>query len=81
MDEQIEFSAESNRFEKKSKVRINEMYSNCLDSYRPVIIGYVQCQYSSVQLILKKTDRNTKLRATLGTMNIHRQRSPLNYHK
>ena len=26
---QIEFSAESNHFEKKSKVGINEMYSNC----------------------------------------------------
>ena len=27
--EQIEFSAESNQFEKKSKVGINEMFSNC----------------------------------------------------
>ena len=26
---QIEFSAESNKFEKKSKVGINEMFSNC----------------------------------------------------
>ena len=26
---QIEFSAESNQFEKESKVEINEMYSNC----------------------------------------------------
>ena len=26
---QIEFSAESNQFEKKSKVGINEMFSNC----------------------------------------------------
>ena len=39
---------------KKSKVGINEMYSNCLDSYRPVIICFVQYQDSSVQLVLKK---------------------------
>ena len=26
---QIEFSAESNQFEKESKVGINEMFSNC----------------------------------------------------
>ena len=26
---QIEFTAESKKFEKKSKVEINEMYSNC----------------------------------------------------
>ena len=51
---QIEFSVESNQFEKKSKVGINEMFSNCLDSYRPVIIGFVQYQHSSVQLVLKK---------------------------
>ena len=39
---------------KKSKVGINEMYNNCQDSYRPVIIGFVQYQHSSVQLVLKK---------------------------
>ena len=38
---------------KKSKVGINEMFSNCLDSYRPVIIGFMQYQHSSVQLVLK----------------------------
>ena len=52
-DKQIEFSAESNQFEKKSKVGINEMFSNCYNSYRPVIIGFVQYQHSSVQLVLK----------------------------
>ena len=26
-------------------------------------------------------DKNAKLRATLGTMNIHQQSSPLSYHK
>ena len=36
--------AESNQFEKKSKVGINEMFSNC----------FVQYQHSSVQLVLKK---------------------------
>ena len=35
------------------------------------IIGFVQYQHSSVQLVLKM-DRNAKLRATSGTMNIHR---------
>ena len=39
---------------KKSKVGINEMSSNCQDSYRPVIIGFMQYQHSSVQLVLKK---------------------------
>ena len=29
------------------------MYSNCYDSYRPVIIGFVEYQHSSVQLVLK----------------------------
>ena len=29
------------------------MYSNCKDSYRPVIIGFMQYQHSSVQLVLK----------------------------
>ena len=38
----------------KSKVGINEMFSNCSDSYRPVIIGFVQYQHSSVELVLKK---------------------------
>ena len=51
---QIEFSAESNQFEKKSKVGINEMLSTCSDSYRPVIIGFVQYQHSSLQLVLRK---------------------------
>ena len=51
---QIEFSAESTNLKKKSKVGINEMFSNCKDSYRPVIIGLVQYQHSSVQLVLKK---------------------------
>ena len=50
----IEFSAESKHFEKKSKVEINEMLSNCEDSYIPVIIGFVQYQHSSVQLVLQK---------------------------
>ena len=36
--------AESNLFETKSKVEINEMYSNCYDSYRQVIRGSMQCQ-------------------------------------
>ena len=36
---------------KSGKNRI--MYSNCYDSYRPVIIGFVQYQHSSVQLVLK----------------------------
>ena len=39
---------------KKSKVGINEMFSNCQDSYRPMIIGFAQYQHSSVQLVLKK---------------------------
>ena len=39
---------------KKSEVGINEMFSNCYDSYGPVIIGFVQYQHSSVQLVLKK---------------------------
>ena len=34
------------------------MYSNCYDSYRPVIIGFVQYQHSPVQPALKKLDRN-----------------------
>ena len=39
---------------KKSKVgEKGRMYSNCKDSYRPVIIGFVQYQHSSVQLVLK----------------------------
>ena len=29
----------------------------------------------------EKIDRNAKLRATLRTLNIHKQTSPLNYHK
>ena len=29
----------------------------------------------------EKMDRNAKLRATSGTMNIHQQSSPLSYHK
>ena len=33
--------------------RKSKMYSNCKDSYRPVIIGFVQYQHSSVQLVLK----------------------------
>ena len=61
-------------WKKKSKVQINKMYSNCSDSYRPVIIGFVQCQQSSVQSVLKKMDRNTKL-------NIHQQSSPLGHRK
>ena len=41
--------------ETKSKVGINETYSNYEeDSYRPVIIGFMQYQHSSVQLVLKK---------------------------
>ena len=51
---QIEFSAESNQFEKKSIVGIIEMFSNCYNSYRPVIIGFMQYPHSSVQLVLKK---------------------------
>ena len=50
---QIEFSAERNQFEKKIKSG-NEMYGNCENSYRPVIIGFVQYQHSSVKLVLKK---------------------------
>ena len=45
-----------------------------------MIIGFVQYQHSSVQLVLEM-DRNAKLRTTLGTTNIHQQSSPLNYHK
>ena len=45
----------------KSKVEINEMYNNCQDSYRPVIVAFVQCQYSSVQLVLKKGLEKTSL--------------------
>ena len=41
--------------------------------FRPVINGFVLRQHLSVQLILKIMDRNTKLRATSGTMNIHQQ--------
>ena len=44
----------ANIFKKKLKVGINEMLSNCEDSYIPVIIGFVQYQHSSVQLVLKK---------------------------
>ena len=35
---------------KKLKVGISEMHSNSEDSYRPVIIGFVHYQHSSVQL-------------------------------
>ena len=38
----------------KNSMEINEMYSNCWESYRPVIIGFVQCQHFSVQLVLRK---------------------------
>ena len=39
-------------FFKKSKVGKNEECT-VTDSYRPVIIGFVQYQHSSVQLVLK----------------------------
>ena len=39
---------------KKSKVGINEMLISCQNSYRPVIIGFVQYQHSSVQPVLEK---------------------------
>ena len=45
---------------KLSKVKINEVYSNCLDSYKPMIIGFAQC---------------ANLRAATGTMIIHKQNS------
>ena len=34
-----------------------------------------------VSAVLKKMDRNTELRATSGTMNIHQKRSPLGCRK
>ena len=41
-------------FSKITKVgKMNIMYNNCYDTYRPVIIGFVQYQHSSVQLVLK----------------------------
>ena len=52
--EQNEFSAECNGCETKSKMEINEMYSNCQDSYRPMIQGFRQFKHSLVQLVLKK---------------------------
>ena len=66
---------------KKSKVGTNEMFNNCLDSYRPVIIGFVQYQHSSVQLVVKKMDRYTIFRTTLAAMDILQQSSPLGDHK
>ena len=51
---QIEFSVESNQFEKKSKVRIKYVLSNYWDSYRPVIIGFLQYELSSFQPVLRK---------------------------
>ena len=51
---QIEFSAESNQFEKKLKVGINEMLISCKNSSRLVIKGFVQYQHSSVQSVLEK---------------------------
>ena len=41
------------------------MYSNCYDSYRPVIIGFVEHQHSSVQLVLKKWI-DTQVKSHLG---------------
>ena len=64
-------------FKKKLKVGINKMYSNCQDSYRPVIKGFMHYQHSSMQLVQKRMNRNAKLRATSEIVNIHQQRSPL----
>ena len=68
-------------WKKKSKMGINEIFSNCYDSYRPVIIGFEQYQHSSVQIVMKKRDRYTILRATSGIINIHQQCRPLGVHK
>ena len=49
----------------RSTVLMSRMISmNCYNSWScsPVIIGFVQCQHSSVQLVQKKLDRNTKLK-------------------
>ena len=37
----IQFSTESILFETKSKMRSTEINSNCLDNYRPLMIGFV----------------------------------------
>ena len=61
--QQIELSAESKKkgqqieLSAKSKVKVNEMYSNCEYSYRPVIIGFVQCQHSSVELVKNENEK------------------------
>ena len=34
-------------------VETNGMYCNWWDSYKQIIIGFMQCQHSSVQLVLK----------------------------
>ena len=48
-------------------MEINEMYSNCRDSYRPVTIGFVQWQQPSVQLVLKKwIDMVSNLESSAG---------------
>ena len=78
---QIEFSAESNQFERKTKLGINEMHSNCEDSYRPVIIGFRAISPLISATSPEKMNSNTKLRTSSGTMNIHQQSSPLCHHK
>ena len=46
-----------------------------------MIIGFVQYQHSSVQLVLKKMDRYTKLRTTSGTTDNHQQSRAFGDHK
>ena len=63
MGQKIKFSAGNILFETKSKVGINEIQSNCQDSYGPVIIRFLQCQPSSVKLgvTLNRAIRNFKV--------------------
>ena len=55
---QIEFSAESNQFEKKkSKVGINEMFSNCKCS--TVLISKSKLRYALLEKVFLKIEQKT----------------------
>ena len=73
----MQFSSESIRFATKSKVGKMKCIVTVKDSYRPLIKDFVLYQHSSVQPVHMKMNRNAKLRATLGDIYIHQQRSPL----
>ena len=64
---------------KKSKVAINEMFSNCQDSYSDHRFHAISALISAASP--EKIDRYNKLRTTSGTMNVHQQSSPLGDHE